>query len=185
MGFEKPLSPSCPIARSIWRIGRASSSVKIKMRISVPGTRAATCQAEMRCALRAVSCNADSLVSTCVVKTFVNRVTLWRSGANRAIAASSAASSALGSDNAVMMLRASVLNDDVLGSYITLWTTLKGRSVIRPVAAAAGSVAACELKYECVVQPRSHVPQKWQARRPPWSSVRTAQRPIVRSRSPP
>jgi hypothetical protein len=44
----------------------------------------------------------------------------------------------------------------VRGSYRTLSTTLQGRSVSFPVAAAAGSVTCTLLKYEYVVQPRSH-----------------------------
>ena len=44
-------------------------------------------------------------------------------------------------------------------SYVTCATTLFGRSVKRPVAAAAGSVEPMLLKYECVMQPRSQGPQ--------------------------
>ena len=44
-------------------------------------------------------------------------------------------------------------------SYVMLWTTLYGRSVRRPVACAAGSVALTLEKYERVMQPRWHGPQ--------------------------
>src|SRR5687767_11582835 len=48
---------------------------------------------------------------------------------------------------------------DVFGSYRISDTTLFGRSVMRPVARAAGSVAAMLLKYEWVMHPFSHGPQ--------------------------
>src|SRR6185503_16366221 len=45
------------------------------------------------------------------------------------------------------------------GSYNTSATTLFGRSVRLPVVRAAGNVEPRLLKYECVMQPRSHGPQ--------------------------
>src|SRR5205823_5995164 len=48
----------------------------------------------------------------------------------------------------------------VRSSYITSATTLLGRNVRRPVALAAGKVEPTLLKYEWVIQPRWHGPQR-------------------------
>ena len=48
-----------------------------------------------------------------------------------------------------------------------------------PVLSASGTVVKEELKYECVTQPRSHGPQKWQGPRPLMGFVRFAERASV------
>src|SRR5215203_1615051 len=57
-----------------------------------------------------------------------------------------------------------------------------GMCVHLPVFSASATVVKAELKYECVTQPRSHGPQKWQAWRPLIGFVRLARRPMVRVR---
>ena len=64
IGFEKPLWPNWLIAASICRIGLATSNVKNSTRTRVPGTSAATCQADMRWAFRVLSCRFLSSAST-------------------------------------------------------------------------------------------------------------------------
>ncbi len=64
MGLAKPLLPSWLMAESSWRMGLATSTMKNTTRMSVPGTSAATCQAEICCALRVLSCRRLSSVST-------------------------------------------------------------------------------------------------------------------------
>src|SRR5260370_41839029 len=49
-------------------------------------------------------------------------------------------------------------------------------SVQFPVARASATVVKAELKYECVTQPRSQGPQKWQGPRPLMGLVRLALR---------
>src|SRR5215467_6950947 len=65
-----------------------------------------------------------------------------------------------------------------------IWLTTEwGRSVIRPVFAAAGSVEPGLLKYEEVVQPCSQLPQKWHLALPFRGAVKMADLPIVTRRS--
>ena len=80
------------MARSIWRIGFATSRVKNNTRIRVPGTSAAVCHAETRCACRVRSRMRTSSVSMKVSVIAVNRVTRWRKVAKLAVALAAASS---------------------------------------------------------------------------------------------
>src|SRR5690348_15007950 len=57
-----------------------------------------------------------------------------------------------------------------------------GTCVHLPVLSASATVVKAALKYECVMQPRSHGPQKWQGARPLIGRVRLASRPMVNVR---
>ena len=87
IGFDRPLWPSWWIARSIWRIGRPINSVKNSTSSSVPGTSAATCHAETRCARLVDSCSRRSSLSTNSVSIRVSCATCCRNGPKRSMVA--------------------------------------------------------------------------------------------------
>jgi hypothetical protein len=102
----QPLELS-PDAWSIWRIGRPILSVKKSTSNKVPGTSAATCQAEICCARAVDACRSLSCKSTNVDNRDVNSPTLVRSGTKRSIAASASAALTSGFDTTATMSRAS------------------------------------------------------------------------------
>ncbi len=148
------------MAVSSCRIGRATSTMKNSTRITVPGTSAATCQAETRCARRVLSCRLVSSVSTNADNVPVSSVTRLRSSANSAIARASSASLRFACSRVVTIRRAPAPIDAASAAD-------SARSVNGAISARRASIVARSWRSSCRL---SGLPSTWY-----WRATRSSE----------